>query len=142
MAEACVGRRRAWSLSGDRIFATSDGGAHWRLSYRPTGSAVPLELAFCDARHGFAVGGDGLIIATRDGGKTWQQQRLSPGGMSHGLYGIACVHVTASGTVAATRRTSGRRRLAPPRAAVPLVVERPGSAGTRRKARTRRWPPP
>lgn len=43
--------------------------------------AVPVDatltaVSFADARHGWAVGHWGVILATRDGGEHWQQQRL------------------------------------------------------------------
>ena len=55
------------------MVATSDGGAHWRT--QQSVSAEPLvDVAFPDARHGWAVGMSGTIIATSDGGTTWVTQ--------------------------------------------------------------------
>jgi photosystem II stability/assembly factor-like uncharacterized protein len=36
----------------------------------------PLDLAFTDARHGFLVGSNRLIMETDDGGASWQQRSL------------------------------------------------------------------
>jgi photosystem II stability/assembly factor-like uncharacterized protein len=55
------------------VVATRDGGAHWRTE--PSVTAEPLfDVAFPDARHGWAVGGSGTILATSDGGTTWVAQ--------------------------------------------------------------------
>ena len=59
---------------GSRIFSTPDAGRTW--SAAPTGITVPLRaIAFADDEHGWAVGQLGTILATSDGGQTWQQQR-------------------------------------------------------------------
>ena len=36
----------------------------------------PLDLAFSDAKHGFLVGSNRLIMETEDGGATWQERSL------------------------------------------------------------------
>jgi photosystem II stability/assembly factor-like uncharacterized protein len=37
----------------------------------------PLDLAFTDARHGFLVGSNRLILETEDGGGSWQKRELA-----------------------------------------------------------------
>lgn len=59
---------------GTRVFFTPDAGKTW--SSFATGSTVPLRaISFADDLHGWAVGELGTILATTDGGQTWQQQK-------------------------------------------------------------------
>jgi photosystem II stability/assembly factor-like uncharacterized protein len=60
-----------------RIYQTADGGQTWTLRFK-TRTKMPFfdALAFWDRQHGLAmsdpVNGRFLIVATDDGGKTWQ----------------------------------------------------------------------
>ncbi|HEY3936378.1 MAG TPA: hypothetical protein VGL97_03060 [Bryobacteraceae bacterium] len=81
------GRRNAWFATGGpgaaRVFRSSDRGKSWKVSPTPLSGGVKsagiFSLAFSDARHGIAVGGDyqdpraGIhtIALTTDAGKTW-----------------------------------------------------------------------
>jgi photosystem II stability/assembly factor-like uncharacterized protein len=81
------GAHEAWfgtgGAGGGRIFHTDDGGKTWTVAKTPlrhdSEGAGVFSLAFSDARHGVAVGGDyakpdesaGTIAVTEDGGKTW-----------------------------------------------------------------------
>lgn len=80
------GEREAWfGTSGARVFHSSDGGASWTSELTPirhdSGSAGIFSLAFADARHGVAVGGDYMkpeisehnVAITSDGGRTWTE---------------------------------------------------------------------
>ncbi len=59
---------------GTRVFYTPDAGKTWNIF--DTGSVVPLRaMTFVDDQHGFAAGELGVILATADGGQTWQRQR-------------------------------------------------------------------
>ena len=61
---------------GSRIFSTPDAGRTWTAT--PTGITVPLRaIAFADDDHGWAVGQLGTILATSDGGQSWQRQRAA-----------------------------------------------------------------
>ena len=83
--------------AGSTILQTSDGGASWRAgevlgltqrvpSQPPAQSVVRAvsqtdapslrlnAVSFADARHGWAVGAGGAVLATSDGGRTWQTQ--------------------------------------------------------------------
>lgn len=64
---------------GDRGYAvySDDNGATWKRSKGPT---APLLTAvdFFDAKQGWAVGHDSVILATADGGETWTQQFSAP----------------------------------------------------------------
>lgn len=61
-----VGARGLVILSGDE-------GQSWRQVPVPV-SATLTAVSFADARHGWAVGHAGVIIATRDGGENWTLQ--------------------------------------------------------------------
>ena len=60
---------------GDRghVLRSADQGRTWTQSLTPT-QALLTGVSFVDARHGWAVGHDGVILATTDGGLTWQHQ--------------------------------------------------------------------
>ncbi|HET6881959.1 MAG TPA: YCF48-related protein, partial [Pirellulales bacterium] len=76
--------RHGWAV-GDRgaIYATADGGKHWRL--QTSGVACRLaSVQFLDADNGWAAGGvfypythtsRGVLLRTRDGGKSWAQDK-------------------------------------------------------------------
>lgn len=60
---------------GDRghVVLSPDSGRTWAQSLTPTRSLL-TGVSFPDARHGWAVGHDGVILATQDGGSTWTRQ--------------------------------------------------------------------
>jgi photosystem II stability/assembly factor-like uncharacterized protein len=59
---------------GSRVFHSSDAGRTWNVF--PTCTTLPIRaLTFADDLHGWAVGDLGTILATDDGGRTWQRQR-------------------------------------------------------------------
>lgn len=60
---------------GDRghILYSDDEGQHWLQARVPTQQLL-TAVYFVDDRHGWAVGHDALILATRDGGATWTRQ--------------------------------------------------------------------
>jgi len=64
---------------GDRgyVIYSDDHGANWSRAKAP---AAPLLTAvhFADAKNGWAVGHDTVILATTDGGATWTQQFSAP----------------------------------------------------------------
>jgi photosystem II stability/assembly factor-like uncharacterized protein len=84
---ALWGKRDVWFGTGGpgaaRVFHSADGGKIWTVTPSPirndTASAGIFSLAFRDARHGIALGGEyskdketqGNIAATSDGGRTW-----------------------------------------------------------------------
>jgi photosystem II stability/assembly factor-like uncharacterized protein len=95
------GTREAWfgtgGVGGGRVFHSEDGGQTWSIAKTPirhdSASAGIFSLAFSDAQHGIAVGGDymkpaessGTIAITNDGGKTWNPGTL-PGYRSSVTY--------------------------------------------------------
>ncbi len=60
---------------GDRghVLFSDDEGRNWRQVIVPT-RAMLTGVSFGDAQHGWAVGHDGVILATTDGGLTWARQ--------------------------------------------------------------------
>ncbi|NQU23832.1 MAG: hypothetical protein HQ567_21330 [Candidatus Nealsonbacteria bacterium] len=59
---------------GTRVFHSADAGRNWTTF--DTGTQLPIYgLCFADDQHGWAVGALGTILATSDGGRTWQRQR-------------------------------------------------------------------
>ncbi|HYL78564.1 MAG TPA: hypothetical protein VEU96_30515 [Bryobacteraceae bacterium] len=84
-----VGRRDAWfatgGLGGARVFHSKDAGRTWTAVSTPirndSASAGVFSIAFADARHGIAVGGDYTkpadgthnIAVTSDGGRAWTE---------------------------------------------------------------------
>lgn len=59
---------------GGLVFRSSDGGGAWEAF--PTPVSTPLKaLHFATPSEGWAAGALGVILHTRDGGKTWQVQR-------------------------------------------------------------------
>ncbi len=68
--------QRVWIAGspGTRVLHSADGGQTWE--FFETGQSLPVHaLAFLDAYRGWAVGAMGTILATRDGGRSWQVQR-------------------------------------------------------------------
>lgn len=94
------GAGRAWFATGGgaaaRMFSTDDRGLSWTVADTPVPSgpsAGIYSLAFRDARHGIAVGGDfttpttapHAAAVTRNGGKTWISAVAEPGEYRSGV---------------------------------------------------------
>jgi photosystem II stability/assembly factor-like uncharacterized protein len=63
---------------GTRVFHSPDGGKTWRSL--ATGQLAPIRaITFTDELRGWAAGDLGCILATHDGGRTWQRQRAGGG---------------------------------------------------------------
>lgn len=59
---------------GSSVLHSSDHGETWEVF--STGQSVPVRaLTFLDEQRGWAAGGLGTILTTRDGGRTWRRQR-------------------------------------------------------------------
>ncbi len=104
-AVAAVGPDRVWVVGDVRdpggqepfelvaaVIASSDGGATWRRQRVPPLASLS-DVVFADARHGWALGGEGpdfksVVLVTDDGGAHWRRQLTPPG---RRLSGIACV---------------------------------------------------
>lgn len=59
------------------IVLSDDQGASWRRARAPDAPLL-TALDFADAKHGWAVGHDELILATSDGGESWSAQFSAP----------------------------------------------------------------
>jgi photosystem II stability/assembly factor-like uncharacterized protein len=83
----------AWFGSGggaqSRVFSSKDGGKTWQVSTTPIPSGPTSGIngiAFHDAKHGIAVGGDfaaptaspNAVAITSDGGRTWRLAAKAP----------------------------------------------------------------
>ncbi len=93
---ALWGKKEVWFATGGtgsaRVFHSKDGGRTWTVATTPMrndGAAAGIfSLAFADARHGMAVGGDYSkdkedrqnIAMTSDGGLTWATPSSRPAG--------------------------------------------------------------
>lgn len=100
-----MGRSEAWFATGGpkaaRVFHTRDAGQTWTVSQTPVrndgASAGVFSLAFSDAMHGIAIGGDYNkppdssynVALTSNGGKTWS----GPEGGRPGGFRSAVVYV-------------------------------------------------
>jgi photosystem II stability/assembly factor-like uncharacterized protein len=102
---AVRGAHDAWYVTGGlgagRVFHSKDGGRHWSVAPTPIrndgASAGIFSIAFADAHHGMAVGGDygkdkedhGNIVATLDGGRTWTAPSAHPAGFRSAVVYLA-----------------------------------------------------
>ncbi len=110
--------------AGATLLQTADGGETWRtgtlVGFAPAsggnagGAALRVRFTaanFVDSRRGWAVGAEGRVFATRDGGRTWGQQTSN---ISADLYDVKFLDefegwaAGASGTLIHT--TDGGRR--------------------------------
>ena len=110
------GGKRAWFATGGgadaRVFRSDDRGETWEVATTPIlsgPSAGIFALAFRDAKHGLAVGGDFTLptsspdafALTSDGGKTWQLVSDAPDEYRSGatwLNGHTAIAVGPSGS--------------------------------------------
>ena len=60
-----------------QILISTDNGTTWRQARSPT-QATLTALTFADAKNGWAVGHDAVILRTSDGGENWQQIYSAP----------------------------------------------------------------
>jgi len=70
---------------GDRgnILVSDDEGQSWRRSSSPAGVLL-TAVCFADARNGWAVGHDAVVLGTNDGGDSWTLQYSDPLGGGDG----------------------------------------------------------
>ena len=70
---------------GSCVLRSPDHGRSWQLFH--TGQSLPIHaMTFVDAQRGWAVGAFGMILATRDGGETWQPRQS--GGSRAAILGL------------------------------------------------------
>lgn len=58
------------------VLLSDDDGKTYRQAHAVPVSATLSAVTFADDRQGWAVGQWGVILATRDGGETWEKQRM------------------------------------------------------------------
>lgn len=100
----------AWFATGGsseaRVFHSVDGGLTWSVATTPirsNESSGIFSLAFADADHGLAVGGDftqpdvgiDALALTSDGGETWTLVEDAPGGYRSGSVWVTQLPVVA-----------------------------------------------
>ncbi|MFZ5550192.1 MAG: YCF48-related protein [Pseudomonadota bacterium] len=66
--------RRGWVVGGDAIAATADGGVTWQRQPGTEGWIRKLHPG-SDGHRAWAVGAQGTVLATLDGGRSWMAQR-------------------------------------------------------------------
>jgi photosystem II stability/assembly factor-like uncharacterized protein len=102
LVAATVGESQARGVDTfrSRLFATADGGRHWRASTLPPGYATePGTMSFPDARHGWLWFGGGAmgsmsvyLYRTEDGGAHWR--RVACTAFSNPTPGYGCPHLS------------------------------------------------
>lgn len=77
-AIAAAGNQRLVVVgSRGHILLSDDAGAHWRQVPVPVSSLL-TEVTFLDAKVGWAVGHDAVVLKTTDGGETWTLKNFQP----------------------------------------------------------------
>ena len=74
---ARAGKRLVAVGERGRILISDDDARTWRYASSPT-EATLTAVCFFDQTHGWAVGHDGVILRSRDGGASWQLTRFAP----------------------------------------------------------------
>ena len=67
--------QHGWLTDGTTLYATSDGGQHWRKMAPGSNFKRVTQLDFVSSTEGWAIGGQGkgapFLLKTMDGGQTW-----------------------------------------------------------------------
>ena len=71
-----------WVCGADEMLAESeDEGRTWQLTHQKTDGEVLLHVGFLNKVTGYATGTNGILLWTRDSGKTWTSNGSSPTSM-------------------------------------------------------------
>ncbi len=70
------------------VLLSDDSGGSWRQAESVPTRATLTAVTFVDAKRGWAVGHDVLVIHTRDGGETWELQHQDLGGGGAAAHGL------------------------------------------------------
>lgn len=76
---ALAGKRLVAVGEGGTVALSDDGGKTFRRAQSVPVQATLTSVSFVDERHGWAAGHWGVVLATQDGGNTWQLQRQELG---------------------------------------------------------------
>ncbi|MBB2483829.1 PKD domain-containing protein [Mitsuaria sp. WAJ17] len=77
LAFHAIDDKQFWAAGPGVALVSVDGGETWTSSAALTAADANqevLDIRFADALHGWAAGRYGLLLSTRDGGKTWERQ--------------------------------------------------------------------
>lgn len=92
LAVACDGKGQWWVVgSGAKIAVSADKGSSWTVTDLKE-DAQFTTIQMVDESVGIAMGEFGMVVTTRDGGKTWQKSATIPGE----FYPYAALFVTAN----------------------------------------------
>ncbi len=78
-----------WVTGEDRIYGTVDGGNSWTKQYEGSQGSVLWSVSSQNGRTAYAVGGDGKILKTSNGGVNWI---IQPSPTAEFLYGVAFIN--------------------------------------------------
>jgi len=109
---ALLDNGNAWAVGYDgehvdRLYFSNDRGKNWNPVSVPGTGFIMKAITFSDSQHGWAVGGNGLIIRTKNGGNTWELLKPPIGAeSSERLSDLHAVHFANSsvGYIAGNRR--------------------------------------
>jgi photosystem II stability/assembly factor-like uncharacterized protein len=65
--------QNGWMIQGNYIYRISNFGESWSIADSSANGGI---IVFSTKNNGFAIGRGGLVRSTKDGGSTWQTQRL------------------------------------------------------------------
>jgi photosystem II stability/assembly factor-like uncharacterized protein len=85
-----------------RVYKTTDAGAHWTiLLQNPDAKGFFDEMAFWNPQQGILVGdqvdGQMVVMATSDGGATWQRMKMPPAIPGEGAFAASGTGITVMG---------------------------------------------
>lgn len=87
LASARAGERLVAVGERGVVMLSDDQGRHFRQARQVPLDVTLTSVSFADALHGWAVGHWGAVLATQDGGETWQLQRKDTQG-DRPLFGV------------------------------------------------------
>jgi len=88
--------------ASSRVYKTVDGGAHWTLSLQNADAQGFFdEMSFWNPQHGILVGdqvdGQMVVMATEDGGASWQRLKMPPALPGEGAFAASGTGITVLG---------------------------------------------
>jgi photosystem II stability/assembly factor-like uncharacterized protein len=77
-----------WAVGGKSVYSSRDGGNSWELAHRELNATLLAGLAVTKDKQIFATGGWGILIRSRDSGRTWESVPLPPDAREHFLCSV------------------------------------------------------